>query len=73
MSNFANTKSDASKAQSAEDKNDQNLNASAKQSVGDQNLNAAQEATAKGFATTSSNDKESTKPDPSYTKKIRED
>jgi hypothetical protein len=62
------SKTEATQAQSNQDNN-----AAAKQST-DKNLQASKEATAKGFATTSADDKESTKPDPDYTQgKIRGD
>lgn len=56
------SKTEASQAQSKQDNN-----AAPKQgAAADKNL-TAKDPTAKGFATTSSDDKHSTKPDPSYT------
>jgi ATP-dependent protease ClpP protease subunit len=73
MSHSPWTKAEASKIQSVQDKTGKDLHAPEKQSAGDRNMTSAEEATAKGFATTSNYDEESKKPDPDYTKKIRGD
>lgn len=71
LSGVSISKSEASKAQSIQDKTGKDLHAPEQQSAAYKNLKASQEATAKGFSTTSNFDEESAKPAPDYPTKIR--